>query len=551
MLKIFSIRLYILRILRGISIIYTLLKFFTINWMSVRRSMYVFIPRKYKRNGGVLPMPERLRIMIEKLGPTFVKFGQIVADRPDILSDNLRSELKKLQTMVKPIDHKFAMRLIEDELGGAVEKFFTEIEREQCIGSASIGQVYKGKLLNGEEVVIKIQRPDIETKIELDIQLLKYLAQQLVDEYPGLMAVDIVGFVDEFGEALKSELNYVNEAANVARFNEMFKDISYCKIPKVYLEFSTPRLLVLEYISGVNPDNVFQLIAEGYNPKEIAENGAHILLHMIFKHGFFHADPHAGNLYIQPGNCIALIDFGMVGNLKPSHMQFLAGFTLGLATANARIITESLLTLCSKKFFSEKADMEFYVQDMLNRHGSYTYEQMNFSLILNECVKIMLRYQLRIPANIYLLLKAIATIEKFGAKLAPEISLPAIIKPYAADLIMERFSPASIAHELFDTLNDYISLIRDFPSEVNEILFKLKQGKLIHEIHFGGQSIWGKSAQNTGSILAVVFLIGIMLIGSIIMSVWSNSPWIGNLMFSISFIFAFLLLFRLLFKIKI
>ncbi len=551
MLKIFSIRLYYLRALRGIYIMFTLVKFFTINWMSARKYMRIFIPGKYKRNGGVLSMPERLRLMIEKLGPTFVKFGQILADRPDIVSDKLRSELKKLQTMVKPIDHSYAMRLIEEELGCPIDKHFIEIEREECIGSASIGQVYRGKLLSREAVVIKIQRPDIATKIELDIHLLKYLAQQLVDEYPGLTAVDIVGFVEEFGETLKSELNYVNEAANVARFHELFKDVSYCKIPKVYLEISTPKLLVLEYIDGVNPDNVSQLIEEGFDPKEIALNGTHILLRMIFKHGFFHADPHPGNLFIQHGNRIALIDFGMVGTLKPSHMQFLAGFTLGLATNNARIITESLLTLCSKKFFAEKADMEFYVQDMLNRHSSYSYEQLNYSLILNECIKIILRYELRIPANIYLLLKAIATIEKFGAKLDSAISLPVIIKPYATELVMDKFSPASIAHELFDTLNDYISLIRDFPSEMNEILFKLKQGKLIHEIHLSEQGIWGKSAKNISSIVAVTLLIGFMLAGSVVMSIWSNAPAIGNLMFGISVFFAIWLLLRLFFRIRI
>lgn len=551
MLKIFSLRIIYLRTLRGIHIMFALLGFFMVNWMSSRKYLYFFIPKKYRNNGEVLSMPERLRIMIETLGPTFVKFGQILADRPDIVSEKLRVELKKLQTMVNPIGNGHAKRLIEEELGGSIDKFFAEIEFNECIGSASIGQVYRGKLLTGEVVVIKIQRPDIASKIELDIHLLKYLAQQLVDEYPGLTAVDIVGFVEEFGEVLKAEMNYINEAANVARFAELFKDVPYCKIPKVYLELTTSRLLVLEYVTGTNPDNVFLLINQGLNPKEIALNGIHIMLRMIFKHGFFHADPHPGNLFIQPDNSVALIDFGMVGTLKPSHMQFLAGFTLGLATTNARIITESLLTLCGKKFFAEKADMEFYVQDMLNRHSSYNYEQMNFSLILNESIKIILRYQLKIPTNIYLLLKAIATIEKFGAQLDPEISLPAVIKPYATDLVMNRFSPASIAHELFDTLNDYISLIRDFPSEVNEILFKLKQGKLIHEIHLSEQGIWGKSAKNITGIIAVTILVGFMLAGAAVMSIWSSVPWLGNIMFGVSCFFAFWLLLRLFFKTRI
>ena len=156
----------------------------------------------------------------------------------------------------------------------------------------------------------------------------------------------------------------------------------------------------MEYIIGIAPDSVTHLIDAGLDPLKIAENGTNILLMMIFKHGFFHADPHPGNLFVQPGNRIALIDFGMVGTLKPSHMQFLAGFTLGLSRKDARIVTDSLLTLCGKKFFADRDDLEFYVNDMLNRHGSFNYERLNFSHILNECIKIMLRYELKIPASI-------------------------------------------------------------------------------------------------------------------------------------------------------
>ena len=240
-------------------------------------------------------------------------------------------------------------------------------------------------------MVIKIQRPDIEDKIELDLQLLKYLAQQLVEEYPGFAAVDIVGFVQEFGETLRQEMNYVSEAANVVRFGDMFKDVPYCKIPVVYLELCTPRLLIMEYVTGISPNDTAGLIEHGLQPAEIANNGINILLTMIFKYGFFHADPHPGNLFVQENNRIALIDFGMVGSLKPAHMQFLAGFTLGLAKNDARVITEAVLTLCDKKFFADKDDLEFHIHDMLTRHGSFNYEKMNFSHILNESIKIMLK----------------------------------------------------------------------------------------------------------------------------------------------------------------
>ncbi len=492
-----------------------------------------------------MSMPERLRLVIEELGPTFVKFGQILADRPDVVSEKLRVELKKLQSDVEPIDHDSAIRLIENEIGNPIGKYFIDIDSNSCIGAASIGQVYKGRLISGESVVIKIQRPDIENKIELDLHLLKYLAQKLVEEYPGLTAIDIVGFVEEFGETMKLEMNYTNEAANIVRFGEIFKDVPYCKIPRVYIDLCTPRMLVMEYISGLPADNVPLLIEAGLDPKQVAENGTRIMLTMIFKHGFFHADPHAGNLFVQDQNRIALIDFGMVGTLKPVQMQFLAGFILGLATSNARIITDSLLTLCDKKFFAEKDDLEFYIHDMLTRHGSFSYDKMNFSQILNDSIKIILKYELKIPGSIYLLLKAIATIEKFGAELDPHISLPVIIRPYAETLIKQRYSPSSIAGEIYDTIRDYTALIRDFPNEINEILYKMKHGKLIHEIHMSDQAIITKAAKNIGGAVAIALLIGFMFVGAIVMSIWAHPAWIGDVLFAITSVLSLWCLLRL------
>ncbi len=534
MFKIFHIRLSFLRLGRGMHILATLSGFFIINWLSQHTALRGLIPAKYKRRGSVLSMAERLRLVIEELGPTFVKFGQILADRPDIVSDKLRTELKKLQSNVEPIPHDTAMKLIEEELGSPIERYFSSIGSDACIGSASIGQVYKATLNTGEDVVIKIQRPDIQSKIELDLHLLKYLAQQLVDEYPGLTAIDIVGFVDEFGETLKMEMNYVNEAANVTRFSEIFKDSPFCTIPKVYTELCTPQMLVMEYVTGLPADNVAELVQAGLDPVQVAENGIRIMLIMIFKNGFFHADPHAGNLFVQKDNRIALIDFGMVGTLKPAQMQFLAGFILGLATSNARIITDSLLTLCDKKFFAEKDDLEFYIHDMLTRHGSFHYDQMNFSQILNDSIKIILRYELRIPASIYLLLKTIATIEKFGAQLAPGLSLPAIIRPYAETLVKQRYSPTTIAGEIYDTIRDYGALIRDFPNEINEILYKMKHGKLTHEIHLSDQATLARSARSIGQSIAIVILLSFLFAGSIIMSIWAQPSWIGHVLLGLT-----------------
>lgn len=549
MFKIFRITTFYPRLARGVDIFFIALQFGLINWLSSHTFMIRFIPHKYRRNGSVKPLPERLRVLIEDLGPTFIKFGQILADRPDIVSDRLRSELKKLQSKAEGFDDNVAIGLIEEQLGGPIDEYFSDFDRHN-FGAASIGQVYRGRLKTEEKVIIKIQRPNIESKIKLDLHILKYFAGQMVNEFPGLRAVDIVGVVDEFGNTLLQELNYLNEASNAMRFATMLKDIPYCKIPAVYLQFCTTTLLILEDVTGIPPDDRLYLIANGYDPKLIAREGSVILLEMIFKHGFFHADPHAGNLFILPDNRIALIDFGMVGNLKPVHLDFLAGFTLGLATNNAGIITDSLLTLCCKKYFSDKDSLQFSIQDMLSRFTPFSYEKINFSQLLNECVKIIMEYELKLPGSIYILLKSIATIEKFGYNLDPDISLTEIVKPYAEHLIKEKYSPKGIAHSLYDLIQDYGALFRDFPSEVNEILYRFKNGKLVHEIQLSDKDHMSRGIKQFGNTIAMTVLIGVMMTGSIIMSAHDHQSTVSNFMFGSSLFFSIWLLLKLAFRLS-
>lgn len=549
MFKIFRFRLYYHQVIRALVIVSILIRHWRINWMSQSKFFRAFISKRYKSSGVIHTKEERIRMILEELGPTFIKFGQILADRPDMVSDKLRSELKRLQTNAKPFSNKVALLLIENELGGPTENFFRSID-PICIASASIGQVYKAVLKDGTDVIVKIQRPGIEPKIQLDLYLMKFVAQKAIKEYPGLAVVDIVGFVDEFGVTIKQEMDYLTEASNAFRFAEMFRDTPYCKIPKVYMDISTKKILIMEYVGGFKPDQLNEMRAAGIDPKMVAENGTHILLKMILQHGFFQADPHAGNFFIQENNRMALVDFGMVGVLKPAHMNFLANFTLGMASMNAKIVTNSLLTLCEKKFYNERDDLEFAIQDMLNRFGYLPYEKMDFSLMLNQCIQIMLKHQLKLPSSIYLLLKALATIEKFGYTLDPDISLPNLIHPYAKELVKQKISVKAIATDLYDTVKDYVDLIRDFPGEINEILYRLKEGKITHDIHVKDSSALVKSAMSFGRIVSLALIVGFMLSGSIVMTIWGKPEWIGNVMFTTTSVVTVIILIRLVFKTK-
>ena len=218
--------------------------------------------RRIRQHKPVYTTQERLRLTIEDLGPTYIKFGQILADRPDILSERFRKELKKLQTNALPFDDHLAIRLIEDELGAEIKDVFSEFN-PHCIASASIGQVYTGRLKNGKDVVIKIRRPNIDQKIKLDLYLMRYLAKKLALEYPEMAAINIVGVVDEFGESIFKELNYYNEATNILRFRDIFKDNPRIYIPHVDMKHTTHRMLIMERIFGMSPDDPLQLKAAG------------------------------------------------------------------------------------------------------------------------------------------------------------------------------------------------------------------------------------------------------------------------------------------------
>jgi ubiquinone biosynthesis protein len=304
-------------------------------------------------------------------------------------------------------------------------------------------------------------------------------------------------------------------------------------------------------VEGIAPDNPELLRQHGLDPSKVAHHGIHIFLKMIFEHGFFHADPHAGNIFVQKNNRIALIDFGMVGSLKPSHMQFLAGFTLGLATRNPQRISDALLKLSGIKFFREKEDLEFQVQEMLKRYGSLRYEKIKFSAVLNECVKIILKFELKIPASIYLLIKALATLEKFGHNLDRHISLATFIKPYAIALIRKQYTPREVFSTLVNTVEDYVTMVRSFPGEVSEIMYKMKQGKLIHDIQLSNEEAFVKSFKQLGRIIALAFIIGFTFTGSSLMITNGRAYWLPELIFVISSILGIWLLLRLFFKIRI
>lgn len=472
--------------------------------------------RRIKAQKEVYTTQERLRITIEELGPTYIKFGQILADRPDVVSERFMAELKKLQSKAQPFDNNVALKIIEDEIRQPMDKVFSYFDKN-CLAAASIGQVYQATLLDGTDVIVKVRRPNIEQKIKLDLVLMRFLAAKFAKRYPELAALNIVAVVDEFGESILKELDYYNEASNMIRFAEMFRDSETVKIPHVYMEYTTKRVIVQEKIVGITPDNPEVLRAAGLDTNIIARNGADALLNMILRHGFFHADPHAGNMFILPGNVIGLIDFGMVGVLRPRDMDFLANIAMGFVRRNEVAIADALITLCDVRFFEKRDELIFSLQQMVKGYQHIPVEKLDFSKLIQECITLITKYGLTIPGGIFMLAKSLATIQKLAQNLDPDIPFAEMITPYAKDILVNKFSPKRIANQFFDVLKSYASLVKTFPDDVSEILYKLKQGEIHHDIQVRDIDIFNKTVRNFGFRLAYSILLVGMFLGGIML----------------------------------
>lgn len=487
---------------------------------------------------------ERIRMAVEEMGPTFIKFGQILADRPDIVPEELREQLKKLQDEAQPMPDDIAIAEIERELGRKVGEIFREFDTSR-LASASIAQTYRAVMLNGEEVCVKIQRPGIDRKIELDLRLMNYFAARIERNNPEMEAINLVGVVKEFGKTIRKELNFHNEAANVVRFSHCFRDDPDIRVPRVYAQYTTRRILVEEFIRGVKVSDLETLLRTGHDPKLIATRAMRLVFDQIFTHGFFHADPHPGNLFVTEGTVLSFIDFGMMGTLQPEHLQFLGKYVLGYLRRDAHAMTEALVLVSGMRNFSQFKELEFKVSDMLAHYRYLTIDEMDFGRVMNESVDILVHYGLRIPPGIYLLVKALMAIERVAVNLHPGIDFAHEMQPWAVELIARQYDPKKLAQEVFDALKDYYRLVKELPSDLNEILYRIKEGRFKTQIEVRELEHLSEHLETTSSRVSIAIVLAALIIGASIISQWQETRWIGAIVFCIAGLMGFWLLVKL------
>ena len=487
---------------------------------------------------------ERIRMAVEELGPTFVKFGQILADRIDIVPQELREELSKLQDEADPMPDEIAIKEIEKELKKPISEVFREFDRNH-LASASIAQTYRAVLLNGEQVCVKIERPGIEKKINLDLHLMNYFAARSQKNNPEMEMINIVGVVKEFGRIINHELDFRHEAGNIVRFKHNFENNTDIYVPRVYSEFTTRKVLVEEFIDGIKVSEMGRLIDAGIDTVSLSRKGVNLVFEQLFHHGFFHADPHPGNIFIKSGEVIVFLDYGMMGTLHPEHLDFLGKYVLGYLQRDAHEMTEAMLLLTGKRTSSQIKDLEFQISDMLAHYNYLSIQEMDFGKIMNESVDIIVKFGLQIPPGIYLLLKALITIERVAVTLNPDIDFAEEIRPYAVELMAQQYNPKRIAKEVFNAIKDYYRLLTEFPSEINEIIYKIKEGKFKTMIEIKGFEPLVEHIDSASNSVSAAIVVAALIIGASIISQFSEVRWVGAIIFALAGIFGFWLLIKL------
>ncbi|MCI3927006.1 AarF/ABC1/UbiB kinase family protein [Paenibacillus sp. TRM 82003] len=461
---------------------------------------------------------ERFRRFLEELGPTFVKIGQLASTRQDLLPPDMLRELEKLQDRVAPFPFEDVQAILKRELGGGAEHLFREF-RETPLAAASIGQVHYAVLKSGERVAVKVQRPGMKQTIETDLEILQDLAVLAEHRLAWAARYQLREIVDEFAKALRSELNYVTEGRNAERIAKPFADDPNIRVPKLYWEYSTPRVLTMEYVEGVKLSDVSRLVQAGNRPKVLAERVVRAILHQILIEGFFHGDPHPGNILALPGDVIAFLDFGMVGRLSPETKGHFASMVIAMMRQSTdgviRAITRMGLVPDDVNMTLLRSD----VDGLREKYLGVPLGEISFGEAVSDLLAVAYQHRIQIPADLTLLGKTLLTIEGTVARLDPELKIIEIAEPFGRRLLMERYHPKKIAESFVQQLSEYGDLLTALPKHLQDVSAIMKQGKLRMEIAVPELELFLKKLDRIGNRLSfsvVLLAFSIVMVGLII-----------------------------------
>ncbi|MDC7704970.1 AarF/UbiB family protein [Vogesella sp. LYT22W] len=473
-------------------------------------------------SADAIPAPIRVRLAFEELGPTFIKLGQILSTRVDLFAPEWINEFEKLQNTVPPIAEALLAPYLQQVLGEAPETLFARFDMVP-IGSASIAQVHRATLHDGSEVVVKLRRPGIVQKVDADLRILEHLAHLIELEFPDARRFMPSDIVAQFARSLKRELDLAAEARNMERFARDFAEDPYIRIPKVYWEYTRADVNVQDFIDGFSASPVSALPAAGLDPSLLARRGADAVLKMILLNGYFHADPHPGNVIFLPEDRIAFIDFGMVGRLSHRRRDEIVDLLAAMAQRDEHAMMGVLIGWTG----SVPVDEEQFAEDIGEIFFQYDHvvlKDLNMSQLINDLMALIRNHGILLPADMAMLFKALITLEGLGRQLEPQFQLVEHLTPFVRKLIIERYRPEALLKRGRETLSDGFAMLASLPRDIIRIGRDIKHGKFRINLDLKRLEQFGHQLDKSVNRLTMGIVTGCLIIGSSIVMTVDGGP---------------------------
>lgn len=484
-----------------------------------------------KINDRNLSRAERVRLAMEELGVVFIKWGQYLSTRNDLVPEAMIKEFSRLQNSVQPVP----IEEVERVLAGIIASGELVSLSPTPLAAASVGQVHEAKLADGREVVVKVRRPGLRKEVSTDLEILAELAELVEKHLPALASTRPLAMVEEFGRGLLAELDFTLEAINLERFGRFYANNPRVKVPRLYRSLCSEKVLVMEKVDGLKFNEREALLNAGYDLKELAQYGAEVVFEQIMVFGYFHGDPHPGNLLVQPGPRVALLDFGLVGRLNRHTRDILLDLTLGVVRKNHRTVTSALLKLVNVDGDTppDRERLEVEVDLFLEANVGRPLKELNLGRILNDMMNIAAQYQISLPSDLVLLVKALTQVEGLGCQFDPDFDLVRVARPFLINQYRQRYNPRYWIKRFGDNLMDLKDFFEMLPADLKPLYNMLRSGRIKSEFNMEGLEELRQTVDRSSYRLSFAIVLASLVIGSSVVihadipPKWNGLPVLG------------------------
>ncbi len=494
--------------------------------------------------------PVRVRKILEELGPTYIKLGQLLSMRHDLVPLEYATELAKLQDDAPSFEFEEVELIVREELGHSIEELFECFEKKP-LACASIGQVHRAKIKNGDEVVVKVQRPGIKEVIESDLDIMYSIARLIDEHMPEARLYRPTEIVDELSHSILAEIDYTQEGWNADRFADNFRENSQVHIPRVYWDYTNTRVLTLEYIKGIKGSRVDLLDRQGFDRSNIASVVVKAFMQQVFEDGFFHADLHPGNIFIMEDGTVVFLDFGMAGHLSSEVCDIFLDGMVALVNGDSSAFIELLRDMGSLDSYADTRSLKVDVESFRSKYYGKALKKLDASIIIEELIGILRDHKVMMPHNIALLVRGTVAVEGFGLIIDPNLNFSELLEPYVKNELKKRFYPQNLSRKAYSNISSWARLFRKAPTKISHILDHAENGYLKIKFESEEGNKLASEIDVASNRLSISLIISAMIVASSLVIqthmrplVW-GVPFLGTFSFVIASIFGLWLVYNI------